>query len=102
MLSLIEEREHTWSTDGKVSHRCNPAKRLCFLPMLQPLFLQLPCVGINPLNLLKLGVKIYAQDYRDLEHLRSNLEAFIEQYYNRLRPVQKQKARFGTALSHRC
>ena len=29
--------------------------------------------------------EIYAQDYRDLEHLRSNLEAFIEQYYNRQR-----------------
>ena len=29
--------------------------------------------------------EIYAQDYRDLEHLRRNLEAFIEQYYNRQR-----------------
>ena len=29
--------------------------------------------------------EIYAQDYRDREHLRSNLEAFIEQYYNRQR-----------------
>jgi putative transposase len=29
--------------------------------------------------------EIYAQDYRDLEHLRNNLEAFIEQYYNRQR-----------------
>ena len=29
--------------------------------------------------------EIYAQNYRDLEHLRSNLEAFIEQYYNRQR-----------------
>ncbi len=29
--------------------------------------------------------EIYANDYRDLEHLRGNLEAFIEQYYNRCR-----------------
>jgi putative transposase len=29
--------------------------------------------------------EIYAQDYRDLDHLRSNIEAFIEQYYNRQR-----------------
>jgi putative transposase len=28
---------------------------------------------------------IYAQDYGDLEHLRRNLQAFIEQYYNRQR-----------------
>ena len=26
--------------------------------------------------------EIYANDYRDLEHLRSNLEAFIQKYYN--------------------
>jgi hypothetical protein len=27
--------------------------------------------------------EIYANDYRDLEHLLGNIEAFIEQYYNR-------------------
>ena len=29
--------------------------------------------------------EIYASDYRDLDHLRQNLEEFIERYYNRLR-----------------
>ena len=29
--------------------------------------------------------EIYANDYVDLEHLRSNIEAFIVQYYNRCR-----------------
>ena len=29
--------------------------------------------------------EIYANHYRDLEHLRANIEAFIEQYYNRQR-----------------
>src|SRR2546426_11117421 len=29
--------------------------------------------------------EIYANDYRDLEHLIGNIEAFIEQYYNRCR-----------------
>ncbi len=29
--------------------------------------------------------EIYANDYRDLEHLLGNIEVFIEQYYNRLR-----------------
>jgi transposase InsO family protein len=29
--------------------------------------------------------EVYANDYADLEHLRSNIEAFIEQYYNRCR-----------------
>lgn len=29
--------------------------------------------------------EIYANDYRDLEHLRINLEVFIQQYYNRHR-----------------
>jgi len=29
--------------------------------------------------------EIYAHEYRDLDHLRTNLEAFIEQYYNRQR-----------------
>jgi putative transposase len=29
--------------------------------------------------------EIYANDYVDLEHLRSNIEAFIDQYYNRCR-----------------
>src|SRR5437588_5027430 len=29
--------------------------------------------------------EIYANDYRDLEHLRVNIEEFIEQYYNRCR-----------------
>jgi len=29
--------------------------------------------------------ELYANDYRDLDHLRASIEAFIEQYYNRLR-----------------
>jgi putative transposase len=29
--------------------------------------------------------EIYANEYRDLDHLRTNIEAFIEQYYNRQR-----------------
>ena len=29
--------------------------------------------------------EIYANRYDDLEHLRANIEEFIEQYYNRLR-----------------
>jgi Integrase core domain len=29
--------------------------------------------------------EIYATNYNDLEHLRANIEEFIEQYYNRLR-----------------
>jgi putative transposase len=29
--------------------------------------------------------EIYASDYRNLEHLRQNLEEFIERYYNRVR-----------------
>jgi integrase-like protein len=29
--------------------------------------------------------EIYANDYRDLKHLLGNIEAFIEQYYNRCR-----------------
>src|ERR1700738_3403324 len=29
--------------------------------------------------------EIYANEYRDLDHLRANVEAFIEQYYNRSR-----------------
>jgi len=29
--------------------------------------------------------EIYANDYRDLEHLLGNIEAFIEPYYNRCR-----------------
>ena len=29
--------------------------------------------------------EIYANRHRDLEHLRRNIEAFIEQYYNRVR-----------------
>ena len=29
--------------------------------------------------------EIYTNDYRDLDHLRTNIERFIEQYYNRLR-----------------
>jgi len=29
--------------------------------------------------------EIYANDYRDIEHLRINLELFIQQYYNRHR-----------------
>jgi transposase InsO family protein len=29
--------------------------------------------------------EIYANEYRDLDHLRANIEAFIDQYYNRRR-----------------
>jgi len=29
--------------------------------------------------------EIYANDYRDLDHLRLNIEVFIDQYYNRQR-----------------
>ena len=29
--------------------------------------------------------EIYANDYRDLDHLRTNIEVFIEQYYNHFR-----------------
>ena len=29
--------------------------------------------------------EIYATTYRDLEHLRTNMAAFIDQYYNRIR-----------------
>ena len=29
--------------------------------------------------------EIYANTYRDLDHLRANIAAFIEQYYNRVR-----------------
>ena len=29
--------------------------------------------------------EIYGNDYRDLEHLRRNIETFIERYYNRCR-----------------
>src|ERR1700686_1605716 len=29
--------------------------------------------------------EIYANDYRDLEHLKANIEAFLEHYYNRCR-----------------
>jgi hypothetical protein len=37
--------------------------------------------------------EICANDYRDLEHLLANIEAFIEQYYNR--------CRFHSALGYR-
>jgi hypothetical protein len=37
--------------------------------------------------------EVYANTYRDLEHLRRNIEAFIEQYYNR--------ARLHSALGYR-
>ncbi len=29
--------------------------------------------------------EIYANDYRDLDHLRANIEEFVERYYNRCR-----------------
>jgi hypothetical protein len=29
--------------------------------------------------------EVYATEYRDLEHLRSNIEEFIDRYYNRCR-----------------
>src|SRR5258707_15550008 len=29
--------------------------------------------------------EIYANDYRDLEHLRTNIESLIDQFYNRCR-----------------
>jgi putative transposase len=44
------------------------------------------------LNTLK-REEIYANRYRDLEHLRMNMEAFIDQYYNR--------ARLHSALGYR-
>jgi putative transposase len=28
--------------------------------------------------------EIYANDYKDLDHLRSNIEEFIERYYNQV------------------
>ena len=37
--------------------------------------------------------EIYANRYEDLEHLRTNIEGFIEQYYNR--------QRLHSALGHR-
>ena len=37
--------------------------------------------------------EIYANPYRDLDHLRTNIEAFIDQYYNRVR--------FHSALGYR-
>jgi transposase InsO family protein len=37
--------------------------------------------------------EIYANDYRDLDHLRTHIEVFIEQYYNR--------ARLHSALGYR-
>ena len=39
--------------------------------------------------------EIYANDYVDLEHLHSNIEAFIDQYYNRCRLTQR------SATNHR-
>ena len=33
--------------------------------------------------------EIYANEYRDLDHLRANIEAFIEHYYNRLRFIRR-------------
>ena len=36
--------------------------------------------------------EIYANEYRDLDHLRANIEEFIEQYYNRVPPA------FGAGL----
>jgi transposase InsO family protein len=31
--------------------------------------------------------EIYANSYENLEHLRANIETFIEQYYNEQRPT---------------
>jgi putative transposase len=52
--------------------------------------------------------EIYANDYRDLDHLRANIEVFIEQYYNRRRlhsalgyrpPEEFEQARNPTTAS---
>jgi hypothetical protein len=40
------------------------------------------------LNTLK-RQEIYANRYRDFEHLRMNMEAFIERYYNRFGCIQR-------------
>ena len=39
--------------------------------------------------------EIYANRYRDLEHLRRNIEAFIEQYYNRVDSIQRWASSAG-------
>ena len=53
--------------------------------------------------------EIYANEYRDLDHLRANIEAFIEQYYNRSRlhsalgyrpPEEFEQAANGTATAN--
>ncbi len=33
--------------------------------------------------------EIYANEYDDLEHLRANIEEFIEEYYNRQRSPEE-------------
>jgi transposase InsO family protein len=52
--------------------------------------------------------ELYANDYQDLDHLRANIEAFIEQYYNRSRlhsalgyktPVEFEQQLKSTATS---
>ena len=53
--------------------------------------------------------EIYASEYRDLDHLRCDIQAFIEQYYNRLRlhsalgyrtPEEFEQAASSTTSSH--
>ena len=39
--------------------------------------------------------EIYAQAYRDLDHLRANIEAFIDRYYNRIRLVMSTERAQG-------
>src|ERR1022692_2920892 len=39
--------------------------------------------------------EIYAQAYRDLDHLRANIEAFIDRYYNRIRLVMRTERAHG-------
>ena len=33
--------------------------------------------------------EIYANEYRDLDHLRENIATFIDDYYNRVRRTQR-------------
>ena len=44
--------------------------------------------------------EIYAHAYRDFDHLRVNIEAFIVRYYNRIRlPLKAQTAKTNSSLS---
>ena len=55
--------------------------------------------------------EIYANQYRDLDHLRGNLEEFIERYYDRQRlhsalgyrsPEDEQQAKVADSMSQLC